>query len=119
MKSKDKHIDVFFHSQITAMLGTLNLWLSPLLLYTWRQSSLVIAMSMGHGVKHVRNICTWIHHYLRTSILPFHCYSCFHSSILEDKDFTNDLQLYLMETSKTQGHIRAQDVVDYVAQPNV
>jgi hypothetical protein len=25
LKSKDKQIDVFFHSRITAMLGTLNL----------------------------------------------------------------------------------------------
>ncbi|KAH9924455.1 uncharacterized protein B0H18DRAFT_1211886 [Fomitopsis serialis] len=73
----------------------------------------------GHGINHARNIRTWIHQYLRDGSLPLHRYGRFHSSILEDEDFAHELQLYLMEISKAEKYIRAEDVVDYVAKPEV
>jgi hypothetical protein len=38
------------------------------------------------------------------------------SSILEDKDFTQELLLHLQETRK---FVRAADIVDYIARPHV
>jgi len=45
-------------------------------------------------------------------------YGTYHSSILDDEDFAQDIQLHLTEIAK-EDYIRAQDVVDYVATPGV
>ncbi|KAG2363590.1 hypothetical protein BDR07DRAFT_1460242 [Suillus spraguei] len=119
VNSKDKKLDVIFRSHITAMLGTLNLYLDPELSYGWREASLVVSKSRGQGINHAHNICTWIHQFLHNGKLPFHQYGQYHSSILEDEDFAQEIQLYLSEVQQKEGHIRAQDIVDYVATPNV
>jgi hypothetical protein len=118
VKGKDKKLDVFFRSRITAMAGTLNLYLDPELSYTWREASLLVAKSAGRGPNHARNLRTWIHNFLRTDKLPLHRYGSYHSSILDDEDFAQDIQLHLVEIGK-KGYIRAQDIVDYVATPEV
>jgi len=38
--------------------------------------------------------------------------------ILEDEDFCRDIQLHLTEIAK-KGYIHAQDIMDYVATPEV
>ena len=48
-KSKDKWLKVFFRARITAMLGTLNLYLDPEASYTWHQAYLIAAKVQGHG----------------------------------------------------------------------
>jgi hypothetical protein len=118
LESRNKKIDVFFRARITAMAGTLNLYLDPMLSYSWRECSLLAAKAAGHGVYHARNIRTWIRQYLTTQKLSLHCYGKFHSSILEDKDLAQDIQLHLTKIAK-KGYIRAQDIVDYVATPEV
>ena len=52
VKGKDKKIDVLLCARITAMSGTLNLYLDPEVSYSWRQASLVVSRSQGHGVYH-------------------------------------------------------------------
>jgi len=89
-----------------------------MLSYSWRECSLLVVKTAGHGVYHARNIRTWIRQYLTTQKLPLHHYGTFHSSILEDEDLAQDIQLHLTEIAK-KGYIRAQDVVDYVATPDV
>ena len=42
------------------MAGTLNLYLDPMLSYSWRECSILVAKTAGHGVYHARNIWTWI-----------------------------------------------------------
>ena len=49
---------------------------------------------------------------------PLHCYGKFNSSILEDEDLAQDIQLHLTEIAKKR-YIHAQDVVDYVVTPEV
>ncbi|KAG0693765.1 hypothetical protein DFH29DRAFT_985417 [Suillus ampliporus] len=88
------------------MLGALNLYLDPELPY-------------GLGINHARNICTWIHQFLCNGKLPLHQYDQYHSSILEDEDFTQEIQLHLSKVQQQEGHIQAQDIVDYVAMPKV
>jgi hypothetical protein len=118
IESRNKKIDVFFRARITAMAGTLNLYLDPMLSYSWRECSLLASKTAGHGVYHARNIRIWIRQYLAAQKLPLHRYGKFHSSILEDEDLAQDIQLHLTEIAK-KGYIRAQDVVDYVATPEV
>lgn len=118
--SKDKKLDLTFWSCIMAMVGTLNLYLDPELTYTWHEASLVIAKSLGMGVKndskHACSIHTWIHCFLATRKLPCHHHGQYSVSILDHEDFTHNIQLHLMEMAK-DSYICAQDVVDYVATP--
>jgi len=118
MKAKDKKLDVFFRSRITAMVATLNFYLDPELSYSWQESSVLTAKAMGRGVKHAQNIRKWIKNFLHSEKLPLHRYGTYHSSILEDEDFCLDIQLHLMEIAKN-GYIRAQDIVNYVATEEV
>ena len=86
--------------------------------YSWRECSLLAVKTAGHGIYHARNIRIWIRQYLTTQKLPLHHYGKFHSSILEDEDLAQKIQLHLTEITK-KGYIHAQDVVDYVATPEV
>ena len=70
-----------------AMVAMLNFYLDPKLSYTWRESSVLAAKAMGHGVKHARNLRKWIKNYLHKEKLPLHQYGTYHSSILQDEDF--------------------------------
>jgi len=118
IKAKDRNIDVIFRSRITAMVATLNLYLDSELSYSWRESSILAAKAQGRGVKRARKIRRWIKDYLHSEKLPLHRYGTYHSSILEDEDFKRDIQLHLTKIAK-KGYIRAQDIVDYVATPEV
>jgi len=118
VKSHDKKIDVFFRARILGMVGTLNLYLDPSLSYSWRECSLLVSKASGHGVHHARNLRTWIRRYLSSGKLPLHRYGTYHSSVLEDEDLAHEIQLHLTEISK-KGYIRAQDVVDFVATPEI
>jgi hypothetical protein len=100
------------------MVGTLNLYLDTKLLYTWRQASVLTAKVAGRSINHAHNLQIWIHQFLHSGKLPLHHYGTFHLSILEDEDFSNKLQLHLTEIAK-KGYIQAQDIVDYIATPEV
>jgi hypothetical protein len=115
VSSKDKKLDVVFHSHITAMLDALNLYLDLELSYGWCEASFVASKSLGQGINHACNIWTWIHQFLHNEKLPLHQYGQYHSSILEDEDFAQDIQLHLSEVQQQEGHIQSQDIVDYVA----
>jgi len=118
VKAKDRKLDVFFRSRITAMVATLNFYLDPELSYLWRESLVLAVKALGRGVKHAQNLQKWINKYLHLEKLSLHRYGSYHSSILKDEDFQRDLQLHLMEIAR-KGYIRAQDIVDYVATPEV
>ena len=74
VKAKDKKLDIFFRSHITAMVATLNLYLDAELSYSWRESSILAAKAAGHGVMHARNLWKWIKTYLHSEKLPLHRY---------------------------------------------
>jgi len=118
LKSKDKKLDVFFQSCLTAMVATLNLYLDPKVSYSWQEASLVAAKAAGHGLNHARNLRSWIRQYLHSEKLLLHQYGTYHSSILDEEDFAQEIHLHLTEIAK-KCYIRAQDIVDYVATPKV
>jgi len=100
------------------MVGTLNLYLDPQLSYTWREASLIASKSQGHGVNHARNLRTWIHQYLGSKRLPIHRYGKLRTSVLQDEDFSQSIQLHLQKIAK-DGYIRAQDIVDFMETPEM
>jgi hypothetical protein len=118
VKNKDKTLDIVFHSRITAMVATLNFYLDVELSYTWREASVLAAKAAGRSAKFARNIREWLHTYLCHQKLPMHRYGRYHSSILEDEDFQESIQLGLLEKAK-DGFICAQDVVDLVSSPEL
>ena len=118
LHSTDKHLDICLRSRITAMVGTLNLYLDPEASYTWCQASLVASKVQGHGVHHAQTIHTWIHQFLNSGKLPLHRYGSFHPTVLDDEDFSCGLTLYLLKISKNSS-VRAQDIVDYMQLPDV
>lgn len=113
---RDKKLDIIFRTRITAMVGTINLYLDSELSYTWREASLIAAKSQRRGPNHARNLCTWIHRFLHCGKLPLHRYGCASSSILNNEDFAQEIQLHLLKVAKN-GYVYAQDIVDYVAKP--
>ncbi len=118
IKAKDKKLDVVFRAWINGMAGVLNLYLDPELSYSWRRASMIVSKSLGHAAYHARSLRSWIHQYLATKKLPVHRYGQTHSSILDDEDFSQSIQLHLQGITKN-GYIRAQDIVDFVAMPEV
>ncbi|KAJ6465674.1 hypothetical protein DFH09DRAFT_957054 [Mycena vulgaris] len=97
------------------MVGTINLYLDSQLSYTWREASMIVSRSQGHGSYHARNIRSWIHAFLTLKKLPLHRYGQYHSSILNDEDFSEAIKLHLRHVSEKDGHFTAQTLVDFVA----
>ncbi|KAJ7455083.1 hypothetical protein FB451DRAFT_985540, partial [Mycena latifolia] len=105
--------------RIQGMLGTLKLYLNPLLSYTWRQSSMIVSESQGHGSYLARRIREWLHTYLSTDKLPLHKIGRYASSLLDDEDFSLAIKLHLQAVAEKNGHFRANTIVDYVASPEM
>jgi hypothetical protein len=118
IKSHDKKLDVLFRARITAMVGTLNLYLDSELSYSWREASLVVSKTQGQGSNHARNIRTWIHQFLSRGVFPLHRFGQARSSILHDEDFAQAIQLHLQSIAK-DGYIQAQDIVDFIETPEM
>lgn len=118
MKAKDKTLDIFLQAYLTAIVRTLGLYLDSGLSFRWRTASLIVSKSQGHGVYCACKICHWIYRFLTTGALPLHCYhgTCF--LILGDEDIASQIQLHLSERAQ-KGFIKAQDVVDIVASPEI
>jgi hypothetical protein len=74
-KIKEIKTDQVLCGRIMAMMGLLNIFLNNQLRYTWRQSSVIMAASGGHGTAHTRSIREWVLQYIRSCELPYHGYS--------------------------------------------
>lgn len=114
----DKKMDGVLRGRILAMVGVLNLFLDEGLGYTWRRASLIVAKSQSHGVARARSIRHWLLNFLQTAELPHPKYRWTRSSVLEDEDISQEIQLELGERMKS-GSITATDLVDVVASPKV
>ncbi|TFY77605.1 hypothetical protein EWM64_g6409 [Hericium alpestre] len=116
--AKSKKLDVLFRSRINLMVGSLNLFLNADTSFSWREASAIVAKTAERKESTARSIRDWIHAYLKSGKLPLHQYGRFSSSILEEEDFAQQIQLHLLEIAK-DGYVRAQDIVDYVAKPEI
>jgi hypothetical protein len=116
--SKDKKIDVLFRARIVSMVGTLNLFLDPGLLYTWRKASLISSKAQGRGISHARRIREWILKYLRHEELPLHRLGQTKWTALEDEDIAREIKLRLTENTKGT-YLKAADVANVIASPEI
>ncbi|KAF7297803.1 hypothetical protein MKEN_01404000 [Mycena kentingensis (nom. inval.)] len=119
LESKDKNYDFVFRGRILAMLGTLRLYLDPLVSLSWRKASTVIAKSQGCGSHLARRIRDWLHVFLAKRELPKHNIGEYDSSLLDDEDFELKVKLHVQGIAAKDGHFRAQDVADFVASVDV
>ncbi|KAJ3739722.1 hypothetical protein DFH05DRAFT_1406735 [Lentinula detonsa] len=79
---------------------------------------MIVSKLQGHGAYHARVIRQWIHTFISSARLPLHHYHGTKSSILEDEDISLEIQLKLSARAK-EGFIKAQDVVEIVASPEI
>ncbi|KIJ28737.1 hypothetical protein M422DRAFT_189388 [Sphaerobolus stellatus SS14] len=100
------------------MVATLNFYLAESLSFTWRESSLLAAKAAGRGERFARNIRMWVYAFLHAGKLPMHRYGHFRSSILEDEDIEEAIQLQLLERSKNS-YIRAEDILEIINTPEL
>ena len=100
LRSKDQTLDSFLRARIITMAGTLNIYLDPDLGHTWRNASLLVAKTQGHGEMHARNIRRWILSFLHDNKLPHHKLKQPRWSVLHDEDVSQDLQLQLTQRTK-------------------
>jgi hypothetical protein len=118
LMGKDKKIAILFCAHVLSMVGTLNLFLDPKRTYTWRGASLVSSKVQGHGITHARRIREWILAYMLHDKLPLHRLGQTRWTALEDEDIAWEIKLRLTEKAKGR-HLKAADVVDVVASPEV
>ncbi|KAF7304187.1 hypothetical protein MIND_00650800 [Mycena indigotica] len=101
------------------MLGTLRLFLDPLVSLTWHQSSMMISKTQGHGSHFARKIRDWIHVYLAKRELPKHNIGEYSSSLIDNESFCLKVKLQVQTIAAKEGYFRADDIVDYVASDEV
>ena len=96
------------------MVGVLNLFLDPGLLYTWREASMIVAKAQGHGSNHACSIRVWILDFVWKGRLPLHSYGYTRQTVLDSNKVLQEIQGELSEKAKG-GFIRAEDVCTIVA----
>jgi hypothetical protein len=116
--SKNTNFDVILRARLTGMVGVLNLYLDPVLRYTWRSASVMVSKIEGKGVNHARMLRQWILEFVRSEKLPQPNYSHSHWTVLDDEDISQFLQLQIM--AHTKGHyLTASSIVKVVASEEV
>ena len=114
-------LDVIFRARISAMVGVLNLFLDPELLYIWREALTIATKAQGGGSTRARSIRTWVLEFVREGTLPLHSYGYrlySRKTVLEDEEVLQEIQGKLAEKAKS-GFIKAQDVREIVASENI
>jgi hypothetical protein len=114
----NKERDLVMRRRIQAILGLLNLHLDGGLNLSWRKTSLVISKAQGHGDTHARRIREWTLKFLQTKALPLHRLGQARWTALKDEDVASEIKLRMVEKSK-KGFVKAEDVVDLVASPEM
>ncbi|QRV92236.1 DDE superfamily endonuclease [Ceratobasidium sp. AG-Ba] len=72
------------------------------------------AIGAGWGIWAARRIQARVQHFVATGNLPKSKYGCSSHSMLEDKDFTNEINIFLMKKGK---YVVAEDIVQFLADP--
>jgi hypothetical protein len=114
----NKQLDLVTRRRIQGMMGLLNLYLDEGLNLSWRKTSAIISKAQGHGNAHAQCIRKWTLQFLQTSALPLHRLGQARWTVLHDEDIASEIKLRMVEKSK-EGFVRAEDVVDLIASPEI
>lgn len=119
LEVNNKEFDLVTQRRIQEMLGLLNLYLDGGLHLSWRKTSILISTSQGEGkVAHARRIRERTVRFLQTEVLPIHRLVQARWTVLSDEDIASEIKSRVVEKS-TKGFVKAEDVVDLVASPEM
>jgi hypothetical protein len=116
--AKTGNLDVIVWARFAAMIGLLNVYTDDNLKYSWRRASEIVAKTEGRGENHVQRICEWVINFLRWRDLPFHQLNRKRGTILDNEDIAGEIKTKMMEKTRG-GFLKAQDVVEVVASPEM
>lgn len=111
-------LDVIVRARIASMVGLLNIYTDESLGYSWIKASELVAKTQGRGANHARRIRKWSMGFLKSNDLPFHQLNWKRSTILDDEDIAEEIRARMM-VKVTGGFLKAEDVVDIVAGPQM
>ncbi len=100
------------------MIGVLNVYTDENMGYSWKRASEVVAKMQGSGTNRARRICEWAMGFLRWGDLPLHQLKRKRGTIIDDEDVTEEIKTRMTEKTRG-GFLKAQDVVDIVASPEM
>ncbi|CCO35989.1 hypothetical protein BN14_10111 [Rhizoctonia solani AG-1 IB] len=108
---------MFSIRRLGAMAACLRYYCSTKLNWSLTYSSEIAALGAGYGTRFGKNLRRFIRAFVNTDHLPENQYGTWNSSILEDEDLATELKDYLVECKGR--YMRAQDIVEYLDQPDV
>jgi hypothetical protein len=118
-EAKNGNHDVIVRGRIAAMIGLLNLYTDPDLKYSWTKASEIVAKTQGRGTQHgARRVRESVLDFLRWRDLPLHRMDHVRTTILDDEDIAEEIRGRMVERAE-KGFLKAQDVVDIVASPEI
>jgi hypothetical protein len=101
------------------MIGLLNIYTDHNLKYLWKKASEIVAKTQGRGAHHgARRIRESVVNFLRWRDLPLHQMDRPRRTILDDEDIAEEIRGRMVEKAE-KGFLKAQDVVDIVASPEI
>jgi hypothetical protein len=118
VKVGDKGLDLVMRQRIQGMLGHLNLLLDMGLDLGWKEASVLVSKTQGHGDAHARRIREWTTNFLQNGALPLHRLGQARSTVLHDEDIASEIKAQIIKKAK-KGFVKAEDVVDLVASPEI
>ncbi|KAI0270913.1 hypothetical protein BGY98DRAFT_1100552 [Russula aff. rugulosa BPL654] len=117
-EAKRTDLDVIVQACIAAMVGLLNIYTDQNLQYSWIKTSQIVAKMQGRGTDHARHIRDWTMAYLRRRDLSLHQLKWKRPTIVDDEDLAEKIRTQMKEKVE-KGFLKAEDVVEIVASPEI
>lgn len=116
VKLQDIQLHLVLRGRLVSMLALINLYLDKDLQFGWIKASQFAARAAGKGTNFARNLRYWVLLLVRYGIYPVRKTSKKASFMPQGEDLNQLIHLHLLEISK-EGHIHAQDIVNFLQTP--
>jgi len=120
---KQKMPNLWVQSRINGMLALCYLFSRPGSKHTWTEASELAAEALGHGTMFARKLRQWVIEFewqnMVYEALPLTRHGRFDTCRLFDEDLSRKIQEYLLQLRKTKRYFKADDIVDFVASPDM
>jgi hypothetical protein len=115
--------NLWVQSRINRMLALCHLFSSPGSKHSWTDASELAAEAVGHGTTFARKLRQWVIEFewqnMVYKALPLTQHGRFDTHCLLDEDLSRKIQDHLLHLRKTKRYFNAEDVVDFVASPEM
>lgn len=116
VKLRDKTLTLSLRGRLTSMIALINLYLDHQLGLNWITASTLAAKAAGKGDYLARKLRQWVILFMRYGVYPVRRKRIEIDSIPGGEDLDQLIHLHLLELNKA-GHVRAQDIVDFLNTP--